>query len=282
MKSPTSLELPARFQKLFVSVTLLFLAAYFVGTIYQYVYTMQLGYAGYSSWEIVAVIARLAIPTILLVAGVAISKGTWWRRVMVGSLSAVAGMLTQTTLLSVSTMSFMQMRVQTDYALLEAGVAIAGILAAMGVLMAIRINPGLWQWRYVAYSSVIIGAAVMYVLRDAIDQWLSGGYPSEYLASMVIANAILLALALLAYVVLRGMALSARIYRVVLVIMMGVMVTMAISFIVSAIAQAGAGADMINGLYGVIGIVVPLAVYGAALWFARPERIKASPVEVTE
>lgn len=271
-----------RFQKLFVSVTLLFLAAYFTGIIYQYNYTMQLGYAGYSSWEIVAVIARLAIPAILFVAGVAISRGRWWRRLMVGSLSAVAGMLTQTTLLAVSTMSFIQMRIQTDYAPLEAGVAIAGILAAMGVLVAIRINPSLWQWRYVAYSLVIVIAAGAYILRDIIDQLLSGGYPSEYVTSMVTANVILLALALLAYVVLRGMSQSARIYRVILIIMAGIMATMAISFTVSAIAQAGNGLNMMNGLYEMIGIAVPLAVYGAALWFARPERAAALPVKAVE
>lgn len=217
--------------------------------------------------------ARVGLPLALFAIGARMASGSLWRRSFVGMLYAVAGMFAHTVFLPL--FMLVDLGIEHGYYAMEIVGAIAVIGLGLAMVLLFRKDARLWQKRYMAYCALIVGGALVYMFRDMIDQITSDAYVEEYWVSVLIADSILLALALLAYFALRGVSLTLRAFRVVLIIMTAMMALMAMSFLVSAIAASGAGMEiMYSNLYGIVSIVAPLAVYALAVWWARPATTK--------
>lgn len=269
MKLPTTTDLPVRFQKLFVSIAALFLFIYCGGVINQQVFAMQHWHDILPAWEMVATIAKVALPVALFTAGALLSSGTRWRRSMAGVLCALAGVLAQATLSY--GLAFVNSSVLQSYYVVEIGGALVTMLLGMAVLVLLATKSQLRQRRYVLYSALVAVLAALQVAETVMAMRGTSGNIVEVWLPMILAHLIVLGMAVLAYFVVRGVSRADRIFRAVLTIMAAMMVTLSTSVVASAIAQLGGVlGGYIDTVYTIVGIAAPLLIYVVAVWFVRP------------
>lgn len=271
MKSPTSIEPSARFQKLFTAVAMVSLLTYCGGVIFQYFSSLHLGYDSHSAWEGASVIMKLALPLVVLAIGARMSQGSWWRRFMIGALCANGALLVHVLLLMA--FGFMS-ALPLDYLVFDTLLSFVAMVLWVSALWLFRIKERLWRQRYIAYISGIVSVILAYAIFSVISM-VSMAAGSGWLdwSAMLIAHLVVILLTLIAYFTLSGLSRTQRLFRVVLVMMVGFMVMAGFADIMSIIAQSlfVAGSDLYtSSAYMITSTVAPVLAYAIALWWARP------------
>lgn len=279
----TSYELPVRFQKLFTSVAALSLLTYCGGIIFQYFSSLHVGYGSLTAWEGVSLVAKLALPLVMLAIGVRMSQGSWWRRFMIGALCANGALLAYVLLLMAS--GLVGAALPLDYSIVDALLSFVTLVLWVSAIWLFRTRERLWGRRYVAYVAGIVSVILAYTVFSVVSM-IGMAADSGWLdwSAMLIAHLVVILLSLVAYFTLSGLPRTQRLFRVVLVMMVGFMGMAIFADIMSIIAQSlfAAGSDLFgSSAYMIASTALPVLAYGIALWWVRPVVKKSTTSRLT-